>query len=201
MSRTVPEFAGMRVNKLTLLKKVSIAGRRGVFWMCVCDCGSITTKYGGYIRNRSAVSCGCAMAASKRKHGMSKSPEYKAWDNARSRCYRQKDPKYPLYGGRGISMCEEWRNSFEAFYADMGPRPTSKHSLDRVDGNGHYEPKNCRWATIEEQNNNRSSNRHITVSGVSMTVAQASQKYRIPHHKILARVNCGMSGDEAISHG
>ncbi len=95
------------------------------------------------------------------RHGLSKNAhsggliEYYSWDGAKSRCFNPRAKKYPLYGGRGITMCERWRNSFEAFFADMGARPTPQHSLDRIDSDGDYEPGNCRWATVLEQRHNR----------------------------------------------
>lgn len=89
------------------------------------------------------------------KSGGRSSPEYQAWASMRCRCVNQRDPHWPRYGGRGVSVCDSWA-SFEAFLADMGPRPSSTHSLDRVDNNGNYEPSNCRWATKAEQSRNRS---------------------------------------------
>jgi hypothetical protein len=134
------------------------------------------------------------------RHGMSGTPEYKAWDNAKGRCYREKDRKYPLYGGRGITMCDEWRSSFKAFFDDIGPRPSPLHSLDRKDGDGPYSPDNCHWATEEEQNNNRSFNRHLTVNGERVTVAQAARETGIPHATILSRLDAGKTDEEAVRH-
>src|SRR5262245_10496757 len=89
-------------------------------------------------------------------HGMANSPEYQAWNSAKQRCTNPNDGSYSRYGGRGIRMCDEWVNSFEAFYNYIGPRPSSNHSLDRYPNNdGNYEPGNCRWATKSEQAKNR----------------------------------------------
>ncbi|HWL06770.1 MAG TPA: hypothetical protein VNQ99_17840 [Xanthobacteraceae bacterium] len=131
---------------------------------------------------------------------MTGTPEYRAWNNARSRCYREKDRKYPLYGGRGIAMCDEWRRSFSAFFADMGPRPSPNHTLDRIDNNGNYEPGNCRWATSIEQNNNRRFNRHIHLNGRRLTVSEAARETGIPHATILSRLDAGRSDEEAVGH-
>lgn len=183
---TVRLYPGLRINKLTLLRETRRSGRGGVFWVCKCDCGIEAIKYSGHLKDRSAVACGCTRGSPK-THGLSKSPEYKAWDNARDRCRNPNNRKYPLYGGRGIAMCKEWAQSFDAFISDMGSKPSPSHSLDRIDSNGNYEPGNCRWATSIEQNNNRSFNRHVVMGGQTMTVAQASRKYRIPHATLLGR--------------
>lgn len=199
---TVEIIPGMRFNRLTTAHPTKNPMRKGQFWICRCDCGGERAVYAGHLRDGSAKSCGCLVGGNNRTHGMSKTPEYRAWDNARSRCYREKDRKYPLYGGRGIKMCDAWRKSFEKFFADMGPRPSPNHTLDRYpNGDGNYEPSNCRWATIEDQNNNRSINRYITVNGERLTIAKASKKTGIPHGTILGRLNRGMSDDEVIRNG
>lgn len=202
-NKVIAPMVGRKFHRLTVVSKATPpAGRRGTFWNCRCECGTETVVYQGHLRSGATKGCGCARIGVNRTHGMSRTPEYRAWENARSRCTNPRNKRYPLYGGRGIRMCAEWSTSFEAFIAHMGRRPTKRHSLDRIDGDGHYEPGNCRWATIEEQNNNRPHfNRTLEVGGSTMTVAQASRAYGVPHGTILDRLDRGLSGEEAVEHG
>lgn len=155
-----------------------------------------------YLRTAGTKSCGCLKQDLLRersiKHSSTGSPEYVAWIHAKSRCFRVKDNFFADYGGRGITMCTAWKNDFSAFLADLGKRPSSKHSLDRIDVNGHYEPANCRWATtVEQANNKRTYNRLITVKGIVMTVAQASARYGISYDRIIKRLNRGWLPERA----
>lgn len=106
------------------------------------------------------------------EHGMTRTAEYQAWVSMRSRCYRKSYHLYRRYGGRGIVVCEQWLNSFEDFYADMGNRPSSRHSLDRINNDGNYEPGNCRWATTLEQGRNKSLCRVIEWNGRRQTLTE-----------------------------
>ena len=115
-----------------------------------------------------------------------------------NRCYNKNVDAYPHYGGRGIVVCDRWRQSFENFLADMGARPASSHSIERMDTNGHYTPDNCCWATIREQANNRRNNKVVTVDGQNYTVAQLSEKYNIHRGKIDRRLKAGLAIDEAL---
>ena len=175
--------AGSRFGSLVVGKLVT-GPSPGAYYECLCDCGKVTVAQGSAMRTGNKTSCGCRLAqrqsARKYQIGSSSDPEYFAWRAAISRCGNPKNAKWSLYGGRGIRVCSRWLESYDAFIADMGRRPSAAHSLDRIDGNGDYEPSNCRWATSDEQNNNRSNNRHVSVDGEELTIAQASRALGVP---------------------
>jgi hypothetical protein len=125
-----------------------------------CDCGTEKIVLGSALRPGGQVSCGCLKAQRAKRglrwaHREARTAEYRCWISMKTRCLNPNTEDFKHYGGRGITICEKWLNSYEAFLADMGRRPTSKHSIDRVDVNGHYEPGNCRWATAGEQRRNQ----------------------------------------------
>ena len=129
---------------------------RRVSWRCVCKCGKETIVLGSNLKGGHVKSCGCLNYKPKNlKHGMRYSSEYNSWRGMKKRCYQQSHKSFINYGGRGIKVCDRWLNSFENFYEDMGNKPSLKHSIDRIDVNGDYEPNNCRWATHSEQNLNK----------------------------------------------
>jgi len=111
---------------------------------------------------------------------MTKSAEYKIWRGMKARCRKENNPNYPHYGGRGIGICDKWFESFAAFFADMGPRPSAGHSIDRIDNDGNYEPGNCRWADLETQANNKRNSRLVLLHGVRMTLSEAARASGIP---------------------
>jgi len=113
------------------------------------------------------------METSGASRGVRRSPEYEAWAAMKTRCYNPRFLGYARYGGRGITVCERWRGSFEAFLSDMGRRPSADHSIDRIDNDGNYEPRNCRWATREEQARNRVQNIFVTYLGQRMCLLDA----------------------------
>ena len=111
------------------------------------------------------------------KHGKRNSAEYNTWRSIKKRCYKLNNASYKDYGGRGITMCDRWFDSFENFFADIGPRPSPKHSIDRIDVNGNYEPSNCRWATVLQQVTNKRRKPNTGVTGIMLN--EVSKKFRV----------------------
>ena len=135
---------------------------------------------------------------SNNTHGMSKTPEYQAWIEMKQRCFNSNHKSYSDYGGRGIKICDRWLNSSENFLADMGSRPTAKHSLDRINNDADYSSKNCRWATSTEQNNNKRTNRLITIGNKTYTIAQWTKEMGFNERVIWNRLNLGWSDFDAV---
>lgn len=149
-------------------------------WVCVCTCGNSSIVAGSALRMGESRSCGCysrevsaeTLRAAATKHGMYNTPEYFRWVSIKLRCYHKSHHAYPRYGGRGIVMCDRWRNSFADFLSDVGAPPSPEHTLDRINNDGNYELTNVRWATRKEQANNRRNNVRITYNGVTKTQAE-----------------------------
>lgn len=132
-----------------------------------------------------------------RKHGQSKTLEYGVWAAIKRRCYNPNVVHYDRYGGRGIRMCDAWRNSFEAFMRDMGPRPPGG-TIDRIDNDGHYEPGNCRWVPQKQQVRNMSANRLITVRGETVSLAEWCERVGVSYSRTIQRLNAGRTPEEAL---
>ena len=130
---------------------------------------------------------------------MTDTPTYRIWQCMKSRCYNTNLSQYRHYGGRGIAVCGRWKDSFENFYNDMGERPSPEYSLDRVDNEDNYSPINCRWATRDEQANNRSNNALITHAGITLNVMQWAKKTGIQAATIYARVKSKWPADKILS--
>lgn len=165
-SRTVI-VPGSRFGRLIVLEKSAESPDRYTHWVCRCDCGNRTTVRSSRLTAGNTKSCGCfqregaqrlaSVIAKKHltKHGMAESSEYHIWCTMKARCGNPKHPQYDDYGGRGIKVHPAWIASFEAFYEHLGPRPSTRHSVDRINNDGSYEPGNVRWATYSEQARNR----------------------------------------------
>jgi hypothetical protein len=176
-------------------------------WECQCSCGKVYSITANVLTSGNTKSCGCKrgrnISAGKIRHGHAfagdrRTTEYTTWASIKARCRNQNNKEFKNYGGRGVLMCERWASSFEAFFADMGPKPTPKHSIDRIDHNGHYEPGNVRWATPSEQARNRRANRLITVDGETKTLAEWSEISGNYYSVITSRINRGVEPKMAV---
>jgi len=130
--------------------------------------------------------------------GGTTTPEFRTWCHIRSRCLNPNNKFYSDYGGRGITVCQRWLDAFENFLADMGPRPSVKHSIDRIDNDGNYEPGNCRWATISEQARNTRQNRNIEFNGSTVCVTDLARMHGIDPRTLTRRLDSGRSVEEAL---
>lgn len=164
------DLKGQRFGKLVAIKKsephFTVGGHKQTVWLCKCDCGQITRVQLQSLRNGRTKSCGCLRFENPRtfntKHGMRNTKIYKKWAGMKNRCFNPNTERFGDYGGRGITVCEEWKDDFQAFYDYVSQLPhfgEEGYSLDRINNDGNYEPGNVRWATAKEQNQNQRKRR------------------------------------------
>lgn len=203
-----------RFGRLTVLGEatriVSPSGFAALAAHVRCDCGVEKVVRASDLNAGYTRSCGCLqreltavkIADRNRTHGQSgkvrRTPEYYTWHTMKDRCHNAKSKNFPGYGGRGIMVCERWRNSFEAFFSDMGHRPSSAHSIERINNDGNYEPENCRWATRNEQARNRRSSTAVTVGDRTLTVVEWSEETGVDAVIIYQRLKRGWGPEAAV---
>lgn len=209
MPMTIPShplFKDLTGSRFGRLKVIRYAGRRGsqrkTLWECQCDCGETVEVFATCLQ-RGTQSCGCwhreVTGTAHRTHGLSKSPEYRAYHGMIRRCTEASEKSFCNYGGRGIRVCDRWLESFENFFADMGRRPGAGYEIDRIDTNGNYEPRNCRWVTRKQNARNKRSNRLIQFNGESFCSSQWAERTGLPRHVIEKRINVGWSVADALT--
>lgn len=169
---------------------------------CLCDCGRTTVVQRKLLVRGHTRSCGCLKEEwnrrGRRTHGLSKTKEYRSWKAAKGRCYNAANAKYPLYGGRGIIVCDRWRDDFPMFLADMGPCPAG-HTLDRIDVHGDYSPDNCRWATTREQAQNRQHQVLLTHDGRTLAVSEWARVIGVNPNSLMLRLTRGWTATRALT--
>lgn len=197
-----PILVGVKYGRLTVVEYIERIREGGTWqhlWRCVCQCGQVRIVRASRLKNGGTTSCGCKRREStvKRntKHGESvrgrRTAEYIVWKSMNQRCYDPGNKKYSNYGGRGITVCDRWRSDYAAFLADMGRMPSRKHSIDRKNNDGNYEPDNCRWATKTEQGRNQRTNRLLTINGETRCVRDWEEVAGFPKGMIQTRLHLG----------
>jgi len=195
--RNIRDISGRRCGKLVAVRFVFVKNKKA-HWLFRCDCGKEKIYHSN--RAKEVGSCGCGTFAKRsdihRTHGRRHTTEYSVWRRILERCA---DKNYPRYGDRGISVCEQWRTSFMAFYNDMGPRPSLKHSIDRINNDGNYEPGNCRWATAKEQARNRVTNTLLTFNGKTQCIESWADDLGLRGRMIAKRISLGWTVEDALT--
>lgn len=208
--KRIHDLTGQRFGLLTVIGLKDTETRK-TYWVCQCECGNVKTVRSDSLLSGAIKSCGCLKKAQDKvnlvknhKHKMSGTRIYLEWQGMKGRCCNPHDPRYERWGGRGITVCDEWKNSFEAFYEwAVANGYHDDLTIDRIDNDGNYGPDNCRWATPREQSRNRSSNIKITIGNSTRTFAEWCEIFLVDYKKTLVRYhkNGFLSIDDLFNRG
>ena len=198
---TIYNLTGERFERLTALDVVHENNRRK--WLCLCDCGNYTNVETAKLKNGETKSCGCLRAETtkrlKSKHNMKNTKIYRTWRNMKTRCFNPNDEFFEDYGGRGITVCDEWSDDFRTFAKwafDNGYDESL--TIERIDNNGDYEPSNCKWATLLEQGRNKRNNNWLSIDGKEKTLSEWARESNIPLSTLANRVYRGEEGKKLL---
>ncbi len=197
------DLVGCVYHHLTVISRAGSDANGHPYWNCLCQCGATRRVLGADLKRKygAVKSCGCLRstwsAAVLRTHGLSKSREYGIWSCMLSRCLNSKDKRFADYGGRGIGVCQHWW-SFENFYCDMGVCPDG-YQIDRVDNDGNYNKKNCRWVSRSENCRNTRNSHFVVFNGLRLNCCEWSARNGFPEWTVANRINRGWSPERAIT--
>ena len=188
------DLTGQKFGLLTVVGLADTETRK-TYWVCRCDCGNMKTVRSDSLLCGAIKSCGCLKKKQDKvnlvknhRHKMSGTRIYLEWQGMKARCYNKSDARYADWGGRGITVCDQWKNSFEAFYEWAMENGYQKElSIDRIDNNGNYCPENCRWATQKEQSRNRRSNVNITIGNSTRTLTEWCEIFHVDYANVNAK--------------
>ena len=204
------DLINMRFGRLTVIKQEGKYKNGARLWLCQCDCGNQKHVAGTHLIAGRIKSCGCLLVETtvsrnrieKKKHGLRNTRIYNTWRNIKDRCLNPNNAAYHKYGGRGITVCDEWKDNFQAFYDwSMANGSADDLTIDRKDVNGNYEPSNCKWSNMKEQANNRRNNIKITYDGKTKTLAEWANHLDIPYSRIEKRYISGMPIEKVLYKG
>ena len=202
----IKDETGNRFSKLLVLKRADNTRNGQTQWLCKCDCGNECVVTASNLRRGKQVSCGCHGKSVNAKNDvpteLRQTRLYTIWKDMQYRCYNKKSNRFHRYGLKGVKVCDEWLNSFEAFYEwAMNNGYEDDLSIDRIDANGNYEPSNCRWATAKTQARNKSTNRLLTYKGATKCLAEWCETYNLKQQTVSQRIRYGWTDTEEILFG
>lgn len=194
------DIVGQKFGLLTVISRAKTSSKnRETKWNCLCECGNTKIIYGNSLKSGRTTSCGCYVKKINTTHGCSKHPLFQTWQAMVKRCINKNDPAYKNYGGRGISVCNEWINSPSQFIKDMTPKPEGLE-LDRIDNNGNYSKQNCKWSTRQEQCTNRRTTRLITFNNQTNSILEWSRITGINRRTIAQRLSKNWSIEHVLTY-
>lgn len=203
MGRTLKDETGNKYGRLLVIERDLSKDHHDAFWICKCDCGNISSVNGTMLRRGTSKSCGCLqrelLSKRQKTHGETNTRIHNIWSKIKFRCFNNKSKDYSKYGGRGITMCEEWSKSYETF-RDWSYANGYKENLtiDRIDNDGNYEPNNCRWATIKEQSRNTRYNRKYEYQGEMRCVVELAEIAGLSKYTLKYRLDNGYTLENAM---
>ena len=194
MRKLANDLTGKKFGKLEVIG-VHDTGSRKTYYVCQCDCGNVKVVRADALISGATKSCGCIKKeqdkinlSANHKHKMSGTRIYETWQDMKRRCYNKQNARYDRYGGRGITVCDEWLNNFQSFYDwAISNGYSDDLTIDRIDNDGNYEPSNCRWSTAKEQCNNRGSNINITIGNATKSLMCWCEIFNVDYKKVYAR--------------
>ena len=199
--RTFKDLKAHRFGRLIVKELDKERSKQHIYWICQCDCGNTKSVMGCHLTRGLTKSCGCLVKENTRNmfttHGLTQHPLFEIWGSMKKRCYNPKTKAYKDYGGRGISVCDDWVSDFKSFY-EWAIRTGYKEGLtiDRINVNGNYCPENCRWITLQEQARNRRNTVWVTYQGKQICKAEFARMIGISDSTVRRRIKKGMTGDE-----
>lgn len=187
------DITGCKFGRWTVLQRADNSNQGQAQWLCRCECGTEKVVLGLNLKGGKTVSCGCYNRQQQREkhltHGKRRTRIYRIWCHLKGRCLTPSNKKYYCYGGRGITVCDEWRDDFQAFYEwAMANGYRDDLTIDRIDVNGNYDPSNCRWVTMQEQAANKQNTVIITYNGETKTLKEWAETTGIPRNVIYNRL-------------
>lgn len=183
---------GLKFGRLTVFRPAR-KKKNQTMWVCICDCGNKAVVAAGALKSANTKSCGCLnseiVTLRNTKHSKSKTAEYRCWKSIKQRCHNENNPAYKNYGGRGIRVCDSWKNSFSNFLFDMGPKPNPKFDIDRIDNNLGYSPENCRWVDRKTNMKNTRNTHFVTFNGRTLSIMDWAEELNINPNTLYSRIN------------